>query len=353
MAKTDMENGYRLVPINERDHDLLGFTMEGKFFYDKVLPMGLSYSCNLFEKFSTAVHWVVEHKIRSSGCVHVLDDFLFVGPPKSESCQKTLAQFLHMAQDIGIPIKEEKTVFPTTKIIFLGLELDSAEMEIRLPDDKFLKLRKKLTYFQTRKKCTLLELQSLIGLLNFGCAVMKPGRAFLRRIIDLTLGLKRPTHRRWLTKEARADLKAWSLFIENFNGKSFFLSDIWENSEQLHLYTDASDLGFGGVFAKRWFSDQCPVSWLQYHITIRELFPIVVAIHLWGPRLQNKCVQFHTDNMALVYIINKQTSKDPTIMKWVRQLALLTLKYIIMFQALHIKGIKNIAADQLSRLQIH
>ena len=83
MAKTDMENGYRLVPINERDHDLLGFTMEEKFFYDKVLPIGLSYSCNLFEKFSTAVHWVVEHKIRSSGCVHVLDDFLFVGPPKS------------------------------------------------------------------------------------------------------------------------------------------------------------------------------------------------------------------------------------------------------------------------------
>ena len=84
----------------------------------------------------------------------------------------------------------------------------------------------------------------MIGLLNFACAVVKPGRAFLRRIIDLTLGLKRPTHRRWLTKEARTDLKAWSLFIENFNGKSFFLSDIWENSEQLHVYTDASDLGF-------------------------------------------------------------------------------------------------------------
>ena len=149
-----------------------------------------------------------------------------------------------MAQDIGIPIKEEKTVFPTTKIIFLGLELDSVEMEIRLPDDKLLKLRKKLTYFQTRKKCTLVELQSLIGLLNFACAVVKPGRAFLRRIIDLTLGLNRLTHRRWVTKAARVDLKAWSLFIENFNGKSFFLSDIWENSEQLHLYTDASDLGF-------------------------------------------------------------------------------------------------------------
>jgi hypothetical protein len=52
-----------------------------------------------------------------------------------------------MAQAIGIPIKEENTVFPTTKIIFLGLELDSAEMEIRLPDDKLLKLMKNLTYY--------------------------------------------------------------------------------------------------------------------------------------------------------------------------------------------------------------
>ena len=56
MAKTDMENGYRLVPINERDHELLGFTMEGKFFYDKVLAMGLSYSCNLFVQSSTPLH---------------------------------------------------------------------------------------------------------------------------------------------------------------------------------------------------------------------------------------------------------------------------------------------------------
>lgn len=70
MAKTDMENSYHLVPINERNHDLLGFTMEGKFFYDKVLPMGLSYSCNLLEKFSTAVHWVVEHKIFTYGASH-------------------------------------------------------------------------------------------------------------------------------------------------------------------------------------------------------------------------------------------------------------------------------------------
>jgi hypothetical protein len=93
-------------------------------------------------------------------------------------------------------------------------------MELRLPEDKLIKLREKLIYFKTQKKVTLRELQSLIGLLNFACTVVKPGRAFFRRSIDLTLGLKHRNHRRWLTKECRADLNSWSVFVDNFNEKS-------------------------------------------------------------------------------------------------------------------------------------
>ena len=41
-------------------------------------------------------------------------------------------------------------------------------------------------------KVTLRELQSIIGLLNFTCSVVLPGRAFLRRLIDLSRGIQRP-----------------------------------------------------------------------------------------------------------------------------------------------------------------
>lgn len=101
---------------------------------------------------------------------------------------------------------------------------------------------------------TLKELQSLIGLLNFACAVVKPGRSFLRRLIDLTIGLRSPSHRRWLTKEGRADVHAWSLFIESFNGKSLITKNIWETSEQIGLFTDASNIGFGAIFGNNGFS---------------------------------------------------------------------------------------------------
>jgi hypothetical protein len=56
----------------------------------------------------------------------------------------------------------------------------------------------------------------LIGLLNFACLVVRPGRPFLRRLIDLTRNITNPFYFVKLTCEARADLHAWSVFIQCF-----------------------------------------------------------------------------------------------------------------------------------------
>jgi len=61
-------------------------------------------------------------------------------------------------------------------------------MEARLPEEKLQKCRNLSTDFFSRRSVCLKELQSLIGLLNFTCLVVVPGRAFLRRLIDLTKG---------------------------------------------------------------------------------------------------------------------------------------------------------------------
>jgi hypothetical protein len=134
---------------------------------------------------------IVDNKLNGCGCVHVLDDFLFVGQGNSPLFGQTLSSFLDLLTDIGLPIKQEKTVLPTTAIIFLGLELGSEKMKIRLPEDKMVKLKDKLAYIANMKKVTLEELHSLIGFLKFAFAVVTPGRAYLRRIIDLAIGLKK------------------------------------------------------------------------------------------------------------------------------------------------------------------
>jgi hypothetical protein len=76
-------------------------------------------------------------------------------------------------------------------------------MEARLPTDKILKTRSILSEFLCRRKATLKEVQSLIGLLNFACTVVPPGRAFLRRLIDLTKGVNAPFYRIRLTGQLK------------------------------------------------------------------------------------------------------------------------------------------------------
>ena len=95
-------------------------------------------------------------------------------------------------------------------------------MEARLPDDKLLKARALLLEFTRKQKVTHKELQSLIGVLNFARSVVVPGRAFLRRLIDLTMGCFKLHHHIRLTRQAKLDLGVWLHFLTHFNGRSFF-----------------------------------------------------------------------------------------------------------------------------------
>ena len=141
-------------------------------------------------------------------------------------------------------------------------------MESRLPLDKVEKIKKLLNEFMGLQKVTLKQMQSLLGVLNFACRVIVPGRPFLCRLIDLTRGVDKPHHHLRLNHEAKADLAAWKLFIDSFNGLYMFSSLVWENSEQLHFYTDASKLGYGDIFGKEWFFHQGTQQQSLLHITI-------------------------------------------------------------------------------------
>ena len=87
-------------------------------------------------------------------------------------------------------------------------------------------------------------------------------------------------------------------------------------------------------------------------ITPLELYPIVVAMYVWGKHLTNRSICMYTDNFSLVYIINKQSSKDPCIMKLLRFMILHCLKYNILFRAKHLTSKENKLSDLLSRLQV-
>ena len=119
------------------------------------------------------------------------------------------------------------------------------------------------------------------------------------------------------------------------------------------MYTDASGaLGFGGIFGSRWCFGKWPATWSYLNIAILEFYPMVLSLYLWGHAMCDRCMLFLTDNESLVHVINKQSSKDKSLMFFIRKLVLICLKYNIVFKAKHIAGVKNRLADSLSRLQV-
>ena len=292
LGKTDVKNAFRIVPIHPLDYNLLGMKWRNAYYYDKCMPMGCSSSCRTFELFSTALEWVAQKKLKIAHLIHLLDDFLIIAASK-ELCHLQLQLFVDLCTYLGVPIAPNKTCGPATTLSFAGIELDTILLEARLPLDKIAKCNLLISDFLRRKKVTLRELQSLVGLLNFACSVIQPGRAFLRRLIDLSLGISHPNHFIRLTKDVKADLSMWQSFLSTFNGKSLFLEDQWYNSNILHMYTDASgSLGFGAVFGNKWCYGAWPQEWTTHNIALLEFFPIVLSLLLWGSAMQNRCILF-------------------------------------------------------------
>ena len=109
------------------------------------------------------------------------------------------------------------------------------------------------------------------------------------------------------------------------------LPQYWLQSPSIDLYTDASGtLGYGAVLGPQWLFGCWDDEWRGQSVTLVEFYPIVLAVSVWSHSLSNKCISFHSDNRAVVDIINSQTSKDAKVMHLMRKLVLSCLRLNIL-----------------------
>ena len=154
LAKTDIKSGFRIIPIRPQDYSLLGMTWQGKYYYDRAMPMGCASSCRTFEMFSSALEWVAKKHLHIEHLVHILDDYLMAASSYHQYCV-ALQNFISLCNYLGVPIAPEKTVGPQTVLALAGIELDTNTMEARLPNDKITKTKTFLSDFLRRKETQL------------------------------------------------------------------------------------------------------------------------------------------------------------------------------------------------------
>ena len=210
----DIASAYRTVPVHPVDRMLLGMRWQGDLLVDGALPFGLRSAPKIFTAVADALLWVMgRHGVVHA--MHYLDDFLILGPPNTRSCHQDLSTSLDLCDRLGDPIARHKLEGPSASLSFLGIQVDTVSGTLSLPPEKLARLVTLIQSWRGRKCCRKRELLSLIGQLQHACRVVRPGRTFLRRMIDLSSSVMGYDHWVRLNCGFRSDLRQWE---EQWNG---------------------------------------------------------------------------------------------------------------------------------------
>jgi len=328
-----------------------GMFWDNHYYVDTRLPFGLRSSPYIFNTLADVLCWIIINVCLIRFVLHYLDDF-FLAAKTFKECESNKSTILRLFKYLGVPIAVDKLIGPATSLVYLGIEIDTQANLIRLPQDKLTSIKKELEEWGVRNKCTKRELLSLIGKLSFASKVVKPGRIFVRRLINLSTTVKKLHYLISLNKEARADIQWWATFVSSWNGISIIQSPTM-SSDSLELFTDASSLkGFGAVFGNHWTYGPWPARLQDKDINFKELLAILIAVFTWKDDLINKQINIFTDNKSICSIWFKGTSPNPDLMALVRKLFLFASMFNINITFEHIPGHSNTLADCLSRFQV-
>ena len=316
---------------------------------DCALPFGLRSAPKIFNAVADALQWII-HKHGVDWIVHYLDDFLCAGPPGSALCSEGLSKMLECCQALGVPVASEKIEGPATTLTYLGIEMDTVNMQLRLPQDKLDRVKAVVDQWLVRRKAgKKRDLQSLAGLLQHAAKVFRPGRSFMSRLFETMESAKHPDHWVHLNAGFRSDLLWWHLFLDTWNGVSM-LWDIHSSAPSVEVVSDASGTwGCGALCGSDWFQVQWCECFQMEPIHVKEMVPIVLAAALWGRSWSRSVVRFVSNTSAVVQVLKSGYARDSRLMDLMRMLFFIAARFEFWYVAAHLPGRLNGAADAISR----
>ena len=370
-SKTDLESAFRVAPVLVAHRKWLlmcavnPVTGEKLYFINKCLPFGSRISCAVFQAISDALAHITEFLLKlEDPLINYLDDFLFI-KISEDYCNHMMSTFLLVCSKINCPVSQDKTVWSSVIIVFLGTLLDGERHCLCIPEEKRTKALNKLHLIGSKRKAMAKEVQSLTGTLNFLNHAIVPGRVFTRRMYSkvkttTATGRKlKPYHHVNIDTEFKKDMQIWKIFLENAElsvlCRKFVDKNRFVGSEHLSFYTDASGkIGFGCFFDGRWAFGEWNKSFLveaEPSIEFLELFALCAGILMWGNIIRDVNVVIYCDNQAVIDMVNSTTSSCRNCMYLLRLTVLNGLQANRRLTVKYIKSSDNILADSLSRLK--
>jgi hypothetical protein len=338
LAKLDLTKGYYQAPLEEASKPLSAFiTTNGLYEWNRV-AMGL---CGAPAYFQEQMATVVLKNLIYNCCEVYMDDIIIYGD-SFEKYLENLDKVLARLQQFNVTVNPGKCELGVQEIEFVGHTFN--KMGKCFTRSKL----QEVVNFPTPETAT--ELRSFLGLANYFRDHIKNHALLagsLNAMIDKSSTYKKSTVLRWSQMQLDA-LDALKTAI-NECPILFFLDENAENSS-VHLYTDASDVGFGAYVCQR-FADgkEVPIGFMsrcftpvqkRWSVPEREAYGILEGVKKFEYLLRDVKFVLHTDHENLVHI---RDSGSPKVIRWKLQLQ------EFQFEIEHVRGVDNIVADAMSR----
>ena len=153
-------------------------------------------------------------------------------PSKANSSFEFMVKLL---KDLNIPMSQSKLTPPTTKIMCLGIDVDSVQATLSIPPSpKLVEILEECVKFKKRTRFTKRQLQSIIGKLMFVHKVVKPARLFVKRLLNLLRNMGGSVS---LSRDMVRDINWFCEFLQIFNGTCHYIHPPLIGVEPIELDT--------------------------------------------------------------------------------------------------------------------
>lgn len=346
MYKKDLSKAFFQIPLCPSCYRFMGFFWRGKYYFSKVMVMGLSTGCRACQRMTSCLRYI--HGEMGYYLCNFIDDM--VGAEFPEIAQRAYEALGRTIRDLGLVESEDKQVPPTTQMEFLGNLLNSVDMTISVTPDRILELQNELQTWLHTQTITRRALESIIGKLQFVCNCVRSGRLFLNRLLNFLRGTRTGQYY-VLPSEAKKDLVWWNTYLPLFPATSLMFNEDFLVPDMV-VASDSCLEAAGGVCGSQYFRSKFPAhikAVFQDCIAGYEMWGIILSLKIWGAELRGKKVVFHCDNEAVATLLNTGRARDSRLQQGLREICFIAAINEFEILGKFIPGCDNRKPDLLSR----
>jgi len=364
-TKVDLKSAYHHIPMAPDASRLLAFRWRGRDYAFRSLPFGVSIAPWAFSRVMKAVAGALRE--RGIRMIVYLDDLLFLSRTR-EAAVRDIADATALLQSLGFCLKAEKCVLvPTQRIEFLGFTVDSRALTLGITCARARALRAQvdMAVRSPQRVWRARDLAALIGRLVATSTAVTPARLHLFHL-NRDKDCYRQRARSWggmgrLSLASLRELRWWSSAMARRPHSS-----LTRTRPSFTLTTDSSLFGWGATLEGTGVSEVTrgfwplqvaldarrvfPRSIQQVHINVLEMRAGLCALMAWRARLRGKTVRWCCDSTATVFCVQRWGSHSPALVRVLLRLWSLCEVAHIRLQIVHLPGVRNSAADALSRV---